>query len=190
MSVFLPEQELFDALECASSIVEFVHMPHHNHRRFLLLQRIIYALQKREVVAIVWVGEPHIAPIGSSKPRVACRRKPAVFLVRHDTNTRIGIGKALRHRQAIVRRAIIHRNSFPIGEQLVLQVEQSISQIRLRVVRGQDYGEEGGKPVPLLLVSFLRILFHVDFPHHADSLPSLFKPGPATKNTRQFFHRL
>ena len=153
VSVFGTEREFLHPLHVTSSIVEFFHMPYHNHRRLVLLQRVVHALQKREVVAIVRVGEPHEAPLCRRKPRVARRRKPTIHFVRNDTNARIGFGKTLRHRQAVIGRAIVHHDGFPIGEELVLQIAQSIGQVRLRVVGGQDYGEEG-----LACCHFARLL--------------------------------
>ena len=103
VSVFSAEREFLYPLHMAGDIVEFFHMSHHDHRRLVLLQRIVHALQEREVVAIVRIGKPHVTPLRRRKPRVTRRGKPAVYLVRNDANARIGFGKMLCHRQAVIR---------------------------------------------------------------------------------------
>ena len=146
VSHILAEGEFLHAGDVARRIVELFHMPHHNNWRIVLLQGVEHALQKGEIVTIVWVGEPYVFPTSSRQPCVARRRKPAVHLVGNDANAGIIRGKALRHRQATIGRAVVHHNGFPVGEELILQIAQCIGQIRLRVVGRQDYGEEG---VPL-----------------------------------------
>ena len=110
----------------------------------MLLKRVIHALQKGEIVSIVGVGEPHIAPPSSGKTRIARRRKPSVHLVRNNANARIGGGELLRDGQAAVGRAIVHHNGFPIGEQLVLQIAQGGGKVGLGAIRGQNNRKERG----------------------------------------------
>ena len=134
MRRFLAESEFLHTFHLATSVVEFFHMTHHNHWRFVLLKRVIHALQKGEIVAIVGVGKPHIAPPSSGKARIARRRKPSVHLVRNNANARIGGGELLRDGQAAVGRAIVHHDGFPIGEQLVLQIAQGGGKVRLGAI--------------------------------------------------------
>ena len=144
MRRFLAESEFLHAFHLATSVVEFFHMTHHNHWRFVLLKRVIHTLQKGEIVAIVGVGKPHIAPPSSGKTRIARRRKPSVHLMRYNANARVGGGELLRDGQAAVGRAIVHDDGFPIGEQLVLQIAQGGGKVGLGAIRGQNNRKERG----------------------------------------------
>ena len=44
MRRFLAESEFLHAFHLATSVVEFFHMTHHNHWRFVLLKRVIHTL--------------------------------------------------------------------------------------------------------------------------------------------------
>ena len=101
----------------------------------MFLQRIVCVLQKGEIVAIVQIREPHVAPLSRFKPRVARSRKPTVHFVANDANTLVGGSELLGNGEAAIRRAVVYHNGFPVGEQLILQIAQGVCQVRFGICR-------------------------------------------------------
>ncbi len=101
-------------------------------------------MQQSEIVAIVRIGEPHVLPARSGQARVARSGKTAVLRVRFQANARVGGREALNDGTAAVGRGIVYHDELPIGENLVLHIEDGIGDERLGAVHGHNNGEERG----------------------------------------------